>query len=84
MKRENMISGVRTGLGDSIQYLLTDDANEYLDILAEILMIEELLCGEADPVEFLRESLKQADLEHSIRIKERALCRLITKRDNRD
>ena len=28
-----------------------------LSILAEALMLDELLCGEADPVEFLKETL---------------------------
>lgn len=81
MKRENRVTGVRTGLGDAIQYLLTDDARDYLVVLADILMLEDLLCGEAHPVEFLRESLEQANLERSIQSKERALDLLKSRRD---
>lgn len=81
MKRENRVTGVRTGLGDAIQYLLTDDARDYLVVLAESLMLEDLLYGEAHPVEFLRESMEQAMLEHSIRSKERALELLKSRRD---
>ena len=44
---------------------------EYCELLAKQLMLDELLCGECDPVEFLQESMLIAQKNQKIEYHER-------------
>lgn len=47
-----------------------------LSLLAEALMLDEILCGEADPVEFLKETLIQVRVQEMKAYHERRLLAL--------
>ena len=49
---------------------------EFISKLAEELMLDEVLAGECDPVEFLLESMRNVDSNERIRTLERKLDRL--------
>lgn len=46
---------------------------EFVEFLVDELMLEELLCGEADPVEFFIESVKSARARQTVMRAQRRL-----------
>lgn len=57
MSYKNDLTGKRVSLHEAVR-AITEDEEAYLSLLADELLLEEILCGEANPVEFLKNSIK--------------------------
>jgi len=70
MGYKNTVTGKRVSLHEAVRAITTDE-NNYIALLAEELMLDELLCGEANSTEFLKKSiqlvLEQMDLSREER-----------------
>lgn len=80
MSYTNKVTGNYVGLNNAVKAITNKDylhrEDDFLKRLAEELFLDEVLAGEADPIEFLRESLNKVAKDVAIHRKEVELSKM--------